>query len=269
MVKVKNKKTFIFIAVIGLLIFLHFVKILSPVESLVIKVFKPFSVGFYSFGSSIGNYYKDQTDKRDLKKTNEQLENDVTKLTVDNAKLKLLEEENQTLRQYLKFLNKKEFSFVLGNIISRGDSSGQGQSIIIDKGTSQGIMPGMIAVGSFGTVIGKVVDVKDTITQISLITNPSCKIASTIQNINKTSGIIQGEMGLTVRMNFIPQSENIKNGDTVMTSGLEPNIPRGFVVGKIININKENNELWQSAQIEPLVDLNKLVIVSIILSQSK
>lgn len=265
MAKAENKKTLIFIAVIGLLIFLHFVKFLSPVESLVIKIFKPFSAGFYSFGSSISNLYKDQTDKRDLKKANEQLTDDITKLTVDNAKLKLTEEENQTLRQYLKFLNKKEYSFALGNVISRSDASGQGQSIIIDKGASDGIKPGMIAVGSFNTVVGKVTDVKDTITQISLITNPVCKMASTIQNVNKTSGVIQGEMGLTIRMDFIPQSENIKIGDTVISSGLEPNIPRGFVIGKVIKVDKENNELWQSAQIEPLVDLNKLVIVSIIL----
>ncbi|MBU0619941.1 rod shape-determining protein MreC, partial [Patescibacteria group bacterium] len=79
-----------------------------------------------------------------------------------------------------------------------------------------------------------------------------------------TMGIIEGEFGLTIKMDFIPQNKRINNEDIVITSGLEKNIPKGLVIGKITRINKNNNEVWQNAIIEPLADLDNLIIVSVL-----
>ncbi|MBU2416305.1 rod shape-determining protein MreC, partial [Patescibacteria group bacterium] len=70
--------------------------------------------------------------------------------------------------------------------------------------------------------------------------------------------------GLTIKMDFIPQNKRINNEDIVITSGLEKNIPKGLVIGKITRINKNNNEVWQNAIIEPLADLDNLIIVSVL-----
>ena len=66
-------------------------------------------------------------------------------------------------------------------------------------------------------------------------------------------------------MDFIPQSVNLEIDDLVITSGLEGSIPRGLQVGKIFEINKESNELWQSAFVDPLSNLNNIFIVSVII----
>lgn len=265
MAREKNKNILIVIAVVGLLIFLHFIKILQPIEYFAGNALKPFLGGFYSLGANVRNYFQEQSDRNELNKLNKELQDEAARLTADNSKLKLLEEENQTLRQYLNFMGKKEYKYVLGNVISRTEPTIANQKIMIDKGSKDGLAPGMLAIGSFGAVIGKVGDVKDGLAEINLVTNPNCKMAATIQNFNKTAGITEGDLGLTIKMNFIPQTEKIKIGDTIITSGLESSIPRGFTVGKIAKVVQENNELWQGAVIEPLVELNKLVIVSIIL----
>ncbi|NIA18429.1 MAG: rod shape-determining protein MreC [Actinobacteria bacterium] len=264
--KLNTKKYIKFIAVIMLLIFLHFTKILAPVERVVVKTFNPVLSGLYSAGSYLRVAYNKQTDKRDLVGAVERLENEVRELITENTRLKVLEEENQILREYLKFSKENEADFVLGNVVVRRglNADGLNQNIIIDKGSRDGVKSGAaVAVG--GAIVGKVVGVKNNLSEICLITGEDCKLAVSIQNINKTSGIISGEMGLTIKMEFIPQTDEIKIGDTVITSGLEENIPRGLIMGKVAAVNKESNELWQSAVIEPLVDMDELIIVSVLI----
>jgi len=265
MLNLNTKKYIRVIAVIMLLIFLHFTKILIPVEAIIIKIFNPVLSGLYSAGSYLRAAYNQQTDKRDLAGAIERLENEVGQLTTENTRLKVLEEENQILREYLKFSKENEADFILGNVVVRRglNTDGLNQNIIVDKGAQDGVKSGA-AVVSGGAIVGNVVGVKNNLSEACLITGENCKLAAAIQNIDKTSGIISGEMGLTIKMEFIPQTDEIKIGDTVITSGLEENIPRGLVVGKVSEINKENNELWQSATIEPLVDMNGLIIVSVL-----
>ncbi|MCX6798368.1 MAG: hypothetical protein NTX66_04140, partial [Candidatus Falkowbacteria bacterium] len=108
-------------------------------------------------------------------------------------------------------------------------------------------------------------NVKDNLAEIYLVTNKNCKLAAAILGEGKTTGIVTGELGLTSKMEFIPQTENIKEGDLAATSGLEQNIPRGLVIGRVTKVVKENNAVWQSAAIEPQINLDSLSIISILL----
>ena len=266
MQKVGTKKLLTFIAVIALLIFLHITRILTPVELFITSIARPILSGFYSVSSSMRVAYNEQTSKKDLLARIKQLESQANQLTVENAKFKMLEQENQILRQHLKFLTKNEQNYILCNIISRGSIDNPiAQGIIIDKGAKDGLSPGLAVVSSQGIIVGKIIAVKNNLAEIYLITNQSCKLAARMHNQNKTSGIVQGELGLTARMKFIPQTEKIKIGDLAVTSGLERGVPSGLVIGKVSQIIKESNELWQSAIIEPLADLDELIIVSVLL----
>ena len=261
-----TKKHIPFIAVIVLLIFLHFTGIIKPAEDLIMKALNPVFLSLHKASSYLRITYNERSDKENLINKINILEARVTNLIVENARFKSLDEENQVLREYLKFSKDNELSFVMGNIIARKglDSNNLDQNIIVNKGAQDGVKIGT-GVTSGGAVVGKVISVKSNASEVCLITNRDCKLAATIQNKDNTSGIINGELGLTIKMEFIPQTEELKIGDTVVTSGLEENIPRGLVLGTIEEISKESNELWQSATIEPLVDIDELVIVSILL----
>lgn len=276
MIKLNVKKYFILIIVILLLIFLHYAKILEPLESLLSQRLKPIFSGFYYLSANINKTYIEQTAKQDLTAELKQAEERINQLTVENIKLRFLEEENSALRKHLNFLRKDNRRYLMSNIISRGQLtglSGEGnQSIVIDRGLKDGLYPGLAVVSSTalgtssqGVIIGKVMNVKEQIAEVYLITNRNSKLAASILGENKTSGIASGELGLTIKMDFISQAENIKDGDIVATSGLEPNIPRGLAIGRVTKVNKENNEVWQTAAIEPLLDIEALSIVSILL----
>ncbi len=139
------------------------------------------------------------------------------------------------------------------------------RSIIIDRGESDGLEKGLVVIDDKGVVVGKIVATKGKIAQVLLTNNPECKLAAKILNDANTSGITEGELGLTISMGFIPQTNEIRVNDIVVTSGLEEAIPRGLVIGRVTAVARESNELWQRALLEPLSDPNSLIIVSVLL----
>ncbi len=268
MLKIDTKKIFMFGAVIGLLIFLHFIRVLKPVENAVVFLLNPFTTGINSVASNISNSYHENKDKKQLIAQLKLLEEERNQLLSENEKLKIVQDENRELREYLDFLSENEYKYVLANVISKGslvNSSDNDKIIIIDKGLKDGIFSGLAVVDSKGMIIGKIFNVEDKISQAYLIVDQNCKLAAMIQNKDKTSGVTQGDLGLTIEMDFIPQNEEIFKGNIVVTSGLEENIPKGLVIGKVSQVNQENNEVWQHAVIEPIINLDNLSVVSVLL----
>jgi len=274
-VKLNAKKYFVAAVVVLLLVFFHYFNLLNPLESAVSRLLTPSFKTLHSLGLNISRIFTGQTASQGLEAELNLVKEKNRQLTVENAKLKFLQEENSVLRKQLNFLDQAERRYLLANIISRGlpgETPEDSQSMVIDRGALDGLIPGLAVVGSIsqgassqGVIIGKVVNVKDHLAEIYLITNKNCKLAASILGENRTAGIVHGELGLTVKMEFIPQTENIKAGDIVATSGLEQNIPRGLIIGRISQTSKENNEVWQTAIIEPLLNLDSLSIVALLL----
>ena len=269
MKNINLKWTISFIAVIGLLIFLHFTGIISPLERYVYSILNKASAKFYSLSTPIRTTYEDQTSKINLLEINRNLDKKVQELIVENSRLKKLEEENSKLRQHLRFFKENEDKYVLANVISRQISINSEENqvdIIIDKGRAHGLKIGLPVIDD-GVIMGKISKIEEGVSHITLITNSNCKLAATMQNSSRTSGVVEGNLGLTIGMNFIPQVEEIEAGDLVVTSGLEEDIPRGILIGEVITVNDDSNEIWKSAIIEPVADFDDLIIVAVLLPQ--
>lgn len=266
--KKSPKKIITYLAVIGLLIFLYNLGFLKPLEGFLSKGVNPILSEMHKLGVNIKSRFGEQVDKATLLKENEDLKREAIALVEENARYKILEEENRLLRESLGFLKRNKLKYLMANVISQGEVgnlSGRTDTIFIDKGEKDGVKKNFGVVGSDGLILGKIVEVKDSSSMVYLNNNSRCKLAAAILDKNGTSGITEGELGLTIKMSFIPQSHEIKIGDIVVTSGLEEFIPRGLVVGRVRGVTKENNDLWQVAEIESMSKTNNLVIVSVIL----
>jgi len=264
----RNNPIFIFLVVFGMLVFFHSIGLLSPVENFFLNLIKPVSGRFYNIGNNFNKSYQDRESQASLQSKVDDLSKTVAILSVANSQQKEILEENSKLRSQLKFLNDNNFKAVAALVIAREslvEGNEDGQDLIINKGLVDGITLGQGVLSEEGLIIGKVIDVKETSAKICLTTSQECKLAAAVQNQTKTQGITDGDLGLTIKMNYIPQLEKISIGDTVITSGLGGKIPRGLLIGKIIDIRNESNEVWQDATIEPLVNLNNLTVVTVII----
>lgn len=263
-----RKKIIVFGAVFGLLLFLHYTGLLAPVEGAAQWALRPLLRTAQKSGSAVSGLFTGRQDQAQLAAELMELKAENQALLEASAKLGLLEEENQALRDHLLFQRKSESRFLMANVIARGEI-GTGQQrvelLTIDLGSRQGLVPGLGAVAGNGTLVGKVARVSENISEIELTNNPACRLAAKIMNTDRTNGIVQGDLGLTLRMDFIPQSVEILPEALIVTSGLEEKIPAGLVIGRVAKVHKENNELWQQAVIEPIIDPEDLVVLSIVM----
>ena len=190
-------------------------------------------------------------------------------LKIENMKLKSYRAENETLKQHLNFLTKSQDKFVLANILGRRYESGFNW-IIINKGERDGISPGLAVVDKKGSLVGSVITVENSISYIRPLLDVHSFITADIINFsddNKfetTSGVIQGEYNLIVKMKYVSLSQKVEVGDIVITSGLEENIRRGIIIGEVAEINKKPNAIFQELTINSLAEQN-LRIVSVLL----
>ena len=56
----------------------------------------------------------------------------------------------------------------------------------------------------------------------------------------------------------------VREGDRVVTSGLVGGFPRGLAIGTITRIDREEGALFQSAELTPEVDVNRVEEVLVI-----
>lgn len=243
---------------------LHYSHILSPVENLAMKVLGPVGSGFYSFSQKIGLLSRPETSSADYEK----LLAERNLLVAENADLKLLEQENEELRTALDFLKEKPYSSLAANIIGRDPNFSN--YFILNKGLKDGVKDNLPVVSPEGILVGKILKAEDNLSVMLIPTDTNFQTAAAILGKTKgnTSGLVQGEKGLGVTMQFIPQDEDVSVGDTVVTSGLELNMPKGLVIGRVAEVKKESRNIFSEATISPLVVYENLDIVMILLPKT-
>lgn len=261
--KIFSQKRIIISIIILLFFSLYFFGFLRPLERGLQNFFNWSSYQLASLRPS-ENFYECQESEEIINSLQAQL----TQKTIDQAELEILKEENQQLRKYFDFYNEKDYSLLLVNVVSREINFGtinQNNNLIIDKGSNDGLVAGLVVVNENGAVIGKITAVKEASSQLCLITASNCQLPATILNQDRSVGLTDGELGLTVSLDMIPQTEEINIGDIISTSGLSELIPRGLVIGRVNKIEKRSNEIWQKAIIEPDISFNNLNILSVII----
>lgn len=176
----------------------------------------------------------------------------------------ILTEERDELREQLHFVSRVGYRSVGADVIGKNIEP-LGNTLIINRGSQDGLHLHQPVVTKQGMLIGKLARVDESTAVIRLLNDPSSKIAATVLNQDHSLGLIEGGYGLTVQMNFIPQNEIIMIGDAAITSGLEQGIPRGLLIGTIDTVQKEAYQPFQQAVITPAANLNTITTVSILI----
>lgn len=247
-----------------LLIFLHYFGALNFLENILIRIFSPAQSAIYSLGAKINGLYSNSMSGGNLVEKNKELEDKVNQLIIENAQLKTVLAESKQIDEQYSFLEREGLQGIIARVIGENPEPNL-QSIILNKGSNDGIKIDMPLIVSEGIMIGKISKVKANSSEAILLNDSLSRIAAIIQNESNSKGVLVGEHGLSLRMELIPQNEKVNEGDIVVTSGLEPTIPKGLVIGKVTQIFSEPNSFFKVARIQPLTRLDNLTIVSVLL----
>ncbi len=184
---------------------------------------------------------------------------------VADVKSKDLEQENNELRKQLGFFHRRNFTHVTANVVGLNTDNIE-KMIIINAGEQDGLKNDQPVIVGDGVIVGTIAKVEKDISMVRLINDNQSKVAATLLNKDGSLGVVEGGYGLSIKMNFIPRNEVVLVGDKVITSGLEENVPRGLLIGEVSVAENEAYQPFQQAVLTPAVDLSKLFIVSVLIS---
>jgi len=186
-------------------------------------------------------------------------------LSIDTltAKNKLLEQENSELHDQLNFKSKNPYNLITAEIVAKNLDTTD-QIIILDRGTNDGVKKDDPVIFGNGILVGKIIKTQEAISFARVLSDNQSKVAAGILNSDHSLGVVEGGFGLSIKMSFIPRNESIIIGDQIITSGLELEMPRGLVIGKVAAIENESYQPFQQAVITPAVDYEKINIVGIL-----
>jgi rod shape-determining protein MreC len=227
------------------------------------KIIYPVQGFLYNRSQNVRDLYDNWRNFRNLEQENKLLMEKNIQLELANSQLLESKRENEELRIQLNYLKENSHNAIGAEVIGKSTATYE-QVLIINKGTIHGVKPGYPAIVGEGYLVGKVIVAHKTYSLLQLLIDNNSAVAGTVQNIDKTSGVINGEYGLSLQMNFIPQNENVIIGDKVISSGLEKSIPRGLLIGVIEEVQSEQGELFKSADIKPMLDFNKITSLLIL-----
>jgi len=261
-----NKKTYaaagIFLIII---IFAHVIGWLKPLENFTRAITLPPLTSMHSLSVKVGDNYRLFKNSNDFFSAYAACVAANADSSVLNAQVKNLTDENSALRAQLNFQKRASQPAVVAEVIGREVFSND-QIIIINRGTDSGLKVDQPVIAGDGILVGRLIKVDANTALARLINDNQSRVAGTVLNSDHSLGVVEGGYGLSLQMNFIPRDEVVRLGDQIITSGLELATPRGLLIGTVTAVENEPYEPFQQAIIAPGLDLNKLVLVSVLLT---
>jgi rod shape-determining protein MreC len=228
----------------------------------------PFQKVYNGFHNGVSRFWAGFTDlnvvREELQKTRKKIQ--YYESVADE--LTEIKNENQRLRQVLTLRERIEYKSVPATIISK-DPDNWFRTIIIDRGASDGIkvnMPVIAYQGGIKAVVGKIIEVRGSISRVLPIISPDMKLGVKFQE-SRYPGLLSGlsiNSDLCV-MDYISRTALINIGNLVVTSAQGGVFPPGIYVGNVIKTTLHESNPYQRAIIKSVIDFNLLEEVFVIL----
>lgn len=235
-------------------------------SSITIAVVSPFQeavTGSISFARDIWKYYFSLASTA---KENENLKKSLAQAAEKNNQCIENELSNQRLRKFLSFQNTRTIKTVSAEVIGK-DPSPWFKTIIIDKGRADGIQKGFPIVVPEG-IAGQVMAVSAHYAKVLLIIDRNSAIDALVQR-SRARGIIRGRSAESCSLNYVLRKNDVRVGDEVVSSGIDGVYPKGLRIGYISSVIRRNSGMFQTVDITPSVDFEKLEEVLVIINSSE
>lgn len=189
----------------------------------------------------------------------ERLRREVELLSMLSGEVERLDRENLSLRRSLGYSARDPEKWIAAPILAGHlGSSGNAHSVRVGRGASDGVTEGAMVASPDG-LVGQVDSVTAHTAEIVLITDPTLKVACSVELGRQrfASGILEGGDGDKLALTHIRGIASEVVSARVMTSGRGGVFPKGFVVGELVRSSAADDGEWYG-EIRPSVDFDAL-----------
>ncbi|MEO7664139.1 MAG: rod shape-determining protein MreC [Candidatus Limnocylindrales bacterium] len=231
--------------------------------------FRPVQGAIDGFGRNLRSIATSIAEIDRLRTENEALRAENDRIRIENLRATEIGRENEALTALLQLRNGFEYDTVAAAVIGRESSEVQ-QRILIDRGTAQGVAVGDVVIAGGGALVGRVVDVGAASATVQLISDSASAVIGQLVGTADTGKVV-GQLPGSLTMGDINAAAEVSLGEEVVTAGIELGggirspYPKGLVIGQVIDVRRDANEIVQTAFLEPAAPLDRLEYVLVIL----
>ncbi len=256
---------------------LNYPPINKEVKNFFYLISSPIQKTLWGAGDRVSDFFETVSEIKNFKKevdehsfidalrcawANEELRLKIEGLISENAKLRELKKENETLRIALGIGLEKEFKLLLAEVIGKDISQ---DTILINRGLKDGISKSLSVINQQKVLVGKIGEVYSNYSKVILISNKESSFDAKISE-SDVQGVVRGRENGKLFFDLVPKEKEIKEGDLVVTTALGGIFPSGLLVGEIGKVFRSDVEAFQQAEILPTFDIGELEILFVIVN---
>lgn len=265
------KKYFTFIIVFilllfSLVLFSYNIKSSGPpgfFKKLVFEVTAPLEGVINACIKGVGGVWDRYIFLVNLQEENRELRKKITVLTSEINYYRETYLENDRLKKILDLEESSVFPTLAARIVSNEGASLL-RTIMINKGSRDGVKEGFPVIAKEG-VVGKIIESSWNYSRVLLVTDYNSNIDALIQG-SRAQGILQGAGQGMARLKYVQRTDEVKEGDSIITSGMGGIFPKGLLLGTVFKVNKKDPGLFQKIEVSAVVDVSRIEEVLVILT---
>lgn len=224
-------------------------------------IVSPFQKQFTAFFDSVKDTWNQYFFLVSKAKENQRLKKALGQSLEQLNRYRETEIANDRLRHLIGFEKEIPRPMIAAQVVGK-DPSAWSKTIIVDKGTRDSVRQGTPVVIPEG-IVGVVVEASARYAKVLLLTDPNSAVDALVQQ-TRARGIVKGGGADYCVFDYVLRKHEISVGDMVVSSGLDGVFPKGFRVGRISEIVRQNAGIFQKVSVTPYVDFEILEEVFII-----
>ena len=182
------------------------------------------------------------------------LNNEIEKLNFEILKLKNLEKENIELSKLMNLVKTENFSIsILGEIKIKSFFPKESLNVFTDI---KKLNEDMIVLNNYG-VVGQISEIYPNYVRVQPLYEKGNIVPSYISR-NGLNIILKGKgENKTFTIENLSSEVNLYEGDEIYSSGLGGKFPKGYLIGKVKSISKNQNLKFQEVEVSSSAEFDK------------
>lgn len=232
----------------------------------VLAVTSPFQSGFTAVVGGISGLWDNYLDLYGVRDENRELRDEVNLLRTEVQKLREELFRAGRLDEFAAYRFETGFEGTVARVIGESPDPWT-RTIVANRGGSDGIGRGSPVVTPDG-LVGRVVEISNHSSVVRLIVDRSSRVPVVVMR-SRARAILEGENSGTCQLKYLDRTQDVLEGDVIITSGLAGIYPRGVEIGSVTQVIRKSHGLYQYAKVLPQAPLGRLEDVLILRSQSR
>ena len=222
-------------------------------------VFGDAAVPLYWIGNlpaQIADWFEEVFATREsLVEENRTLRAEALVLRARTQRLAALAAENVRLRELLHSTALLDEKLLVAEIIGVSPDLGN-QTVVIDKGSSQGLARGQAVIDAYG-LFGQIVEVGRFSSRVLLLTDTTHAVPAQVVR-NGVRLIVEGTGRIDVLdVNHVSSNMDVRPGDLLVSSGLGQRFPGGYPVAVVESVTNDAGRIFAVVQARPSAQLDR------------